>query len=219
VENPKVWTCCCCVVTHELGLLAISGDLVVDAAASGTRRRTRLGHTVQQRCSPFSNVCTTIFDKVLVTAVKDLAHTRSEHVYCKLEKAATVRTTVFLSVGVFWFPYSWSVTASNSCSVTAPTRTWRRLQLVLGDGSNSYLATAPTRTWRRLQLVLGDGSNSYLATLAPTPNPGQVLVVVLAAAGDGVLLSAGGDQEGGSPGSATRAASLTRTGRSSPEVR
>ena len=82
-----------------------------------------------------------------------------------------------------------------------------------------HSATAPTRTWRRLQLVLGDGSNSYLATLAPTPNPGQVLVVVLAAAGDGVLLSAGGDQEGGSPGSATRAASLTRTGRSSPEVR
>ena len=70
-----------------------------------------------------------------------------------------------------------------------------------------------------LQLILGDGSNSYLATLAPTPNPGHVLVVVLAAAGDGVLLSAGGDQEGGSPGSATRAASLTRTGRSSPEVR
>ena len=70
-------------------------------------------------------VCTTIFDKVLDTAVKDLAHTSSEHVlYFKLEKAATVRTTVFLSVGVFWFPYSWSVTASNSCSVTAPTRTW-----------------------------------------------------------------------------------------------
>ena len=146
MENPKVWTCCCCVVTHELGLLAISGDLVVDAAASGTRRRTRLGHTVQQCCSSFSNVCTTVFDKVLITAVKDLAHTRSEHVYCKLEKAATVRTTVLLSVGVFWFPTSWLVTASNSYSVTAPTRTWRRLQLVLGGpGSNSQSRAGPRR--------------------------------------------------------------------------
>ena len=113
------------------------------------------------------SVCTTVFDKVLVTAVKDLAHTRSEHVYCKLEKAATVRTTVFLSVGVFWFPYSWSVTASNSCSVTAPTRTWRRPQLVLGDGSNSYLVAAPTRTWRPwLQLPIpGRSSSSYLLLL------------------------------------------------------
>ena len=149
-------------------------------------------------------VCTTIFDKVLVTGVKDLAHTRSEHSLLKVGKSC-------------YCPY-YCVPVGGSVLVPV-LLVGDGLQLMLGDGSNSYLVTAPTRTWRRLQLVLGDGSNSYLATLAPTPNPGHVLVVVLAAAGDGVLLSAGGDQEGGSPGSATRAASLTRTGRSSPEVR
>ena len=68
-------------------------------------------------------------DKVLVTAVKDLAHTSFEHVlYFKLEKAATVRTTVFLSVGVFW---SWFLVLVLVHGIG--------VQLVLGDGSNSYL--------------------------------------------------------------------------------
>jgi hypothetical protein len=57
--------------------------------------------------------------------------------------------------------------------------------------SYSYMALAST------SYLAPSASTSELAPLAPTPNPGQVLVVVLAAAGlVHVLLGAGGDQRG-----------------------